>query len=307
MDRVDHPLHGKRDGSPDVAAIGLARGLGDEPAEDVGTREDDVDRAAIQTQRTPSRGIEQRLDLVRESLEHDHLHHRRVALERVERPEDRRDRVGIVGLALQHQDALFDVPQELLRLGAEERHELEVHPVREHRHVLMHGRVVPCDTSPRGGRCVIVTRARGGRIRRTSRGIHGRVDRGRPDRCHRERLAAFPCGDRLLHPRMPCAETHEEFIGAGPDAEPLPGRIDLRHDGGGRRRHGAGELVEQTRERRGARGRVGADEGHLEPDARQERVRGGVGVVTIHGRTRRGRHDGESVAGRRNPSSRPDA
>ena len=100
-------------------AADLLRKLRHKSLEDVGAGQNHGDRIAAELIRATAGRIEHRFEFVRELLQHIELHHPDVALERVKRPEERIDRGGIGRIHFQHQHALLDVLQEILRLSAE--------------------------------------------------------------------------------------------------------------------------------------------------------------------------------------------
>ena len=101
-------------------AADLLRKLRHKSLEDVGAGQNHGDRIAAELIGATAGRIEHRFEFVRELLQHIELHHPDVALERVKRPEERIDRGGIGRIHFQHQHALLDVLQEILRLGAEQ-------------------------------------------------------------------------------------------------------------------------------------------------------------------------------------------
>jgi hypothetical protein len=126
VNAIDNRLYRHRNRSADIKAVELAIRFGNIGCDGIGSREDDLDRVAIEEPASATSRIEQRLELVCQSLEHHELHDSGVALERVKRSEDRRKRVRIGRSCFEHQDTLFDLLEEFFGLGTEEPHHLVV-------------------------------------------------------------------------------------------------------------------------------------------------------------------------------------
>ena len=152
--------------------------------------------------RAATSAVEQRLQFVGEPLDDGQLHHAGVSLERVEGAKHGRQRVCVLRTLLEHEHALFDVLQQILRLGAEEPHELAIGVIREDGEELRGSR--------RAGR-------RGRGLRPGLRRLGLRCDglRHRTDGsllATRRRLTA-PGNHRLLHPRLPVVQMNDR-VGA---------------------------------------------------------------------------------------------
>ena len=100
--------------------------LANESLEDVGASEDHRDRVASELVIAPPGGIEHRLQLMSELLEHHELHHPDVPLERMERPEERVEGGGIGRVDFEDEHALLDVLEQILGLGAEQLEHLQI-------------------------------------------------------------------------------------------------------------------------------------------------------------------------------------
>ena len=111
--------HGQAQGAARAAPLDLPCHLGHEPVECIRGSEDDVDRLAIEDAVAAAGRVEQRLDVVGEPLHRRELQDPGVALERVEGPKHGGKRVGIAGILLQHEHALLDAAEQILRILAE--------------------------------------------------------------------------------------------------------------------------------------------------------------------------------------------
>ncbi len=89
MDAVDDGGQCQRNGSASLAAVELTVCFSDVLRHYVGAGEHGIDGVTVEYPAAAAGRIEQRLKLMREPLEHDELHDRGVALERVEGAEHR--------------------------------------------------------------------------------------------------------------------------------------------------------------------------------------------------------------------------
>ena len=137
MHVVDQLRDRQVNGPPGVDAGDLIRELGDESLEDVGAGKNHRDRFAHEPVFPAPGGVEHRLQLMGELLEHHELHHPDVPLERVERPEEGVEGGGISGIDLENEHPLLDVLQQILGLCTEDLEHLGIGVGGHHPHRLL--------------------------------------------------------------------------------------------------------------------------------------------------------------------------
>ena len=128
---LDHRRHRQADLLANTRALDLCGHLVDESLEDVGPGKDRVDRPAVESVRAATGGVEQRFQLVGEPLDDGQLHHAGIALERVKGAKHGCQRIFVLRPLLEHEHALLDVLQQILRFRAEEPHEFAIGVIRE--------------------------------------------------------------------------------------------------------------------------------------------------------------------------------
>ena len=240
--------------------------------------------------RAATSAVEQRLQFVGEPLDDGQLHHAGVSLKRVEGAKHGRERVGVLRPLFEHEHALLDVLQQILRLGAEEPHELAIGVTREDGEELRgRGRAGRRGRGLRPGLRHLGLRGDGLR----GDGLRGdglRRRAGRSLLATRRRLTA-PGDHRLLHPRLPVVEMDDRIrrercrhAGAGLDTAAGLGRQvadRLRRVNG----HGLFEFGDEPPQFLRRFFAVWVDERQLEADLPQEFLRVFCGARSV------GRHE----------------